>query len=522
MEVIQDEIQGGVIRVLVVDDEPTIREVLTDFLVLEGFEVLCVQSGEEALRILDQERFDVALFDMKMPGMSGLDVLEQLSGQDRHRRLIKLMMTGYGTVETAIKAMKLGAQDYILKPFKVHEVIHVIHRAIEQRAIEAENIQLREAVRLHEVSEAMSDARSLDEIYDLLIQSARQEVVASAVLVWDAMHRVHGTDDFRVGRRWVSAALDTQQSEAVGKLDLCEVVERHGGALSALSYCVVEGREAHELTGGVLSDERTLSVLVLPLVVKGAPLGYVAIYSFDGRERFTEGRRKMLSVLCGRASAALESSRLYRDLQETFKQTIQALANLLEDKDPYTKGHSERVGKYATLIAEGLGFSEQEVQEVADCALMHDIGKMGIRYEDLNKVEPLTQAEYEMFKSHTTRGKWILEPIAFLRHLIPGVYHHHERWDGKGYPVGLKGEDIPLIARILAIADTYDAMTSHRAYRRALPHDVAIREIEAFSGAQFDPSLVKIFVRVMSEERSGVVSKSQRWNALKEERLKTA
>ena len=129
MEVIQDEIQGGVIRVLVVDDEPTIREVLTDFLVLEGFEVLCVQSGEEALRILDQERFDVALFDMKMPGMSGLDVLEQLSGQDRHRRLIKLMMTGYGTVETAIKAMKLGAQDYILKPFKVHEANHLIHRA---------------------------------------------------------------------------------------------------------------------------------------------------------------------------------------------------------------------------------------------------------------------------------------------------------------------------------------------------------------------------------------------------------
>ena len=126
----------------------------------------------------------------------------------------------------------------------------------------------------------------------------------------------------------------------------------------------------------------------------------------------------------------------------------------------------------------------------------------------------MTEAEYEMFKSHTTRGKWILEPIAFLHHLIPGVYHHHERWDGRGYPQGLEGEAIPLVARILAIADTYDAMTSHRAYRRALPHDVAIREIQAFAGAQFDPALVEVFVREITKSRGAGSSKAQRWGAL--------
>ena len=521
----RNEERSQPVRVLVVDDEETIREVLMDFLTLEGFEVQCATNGEDALALLDEEgvSFDVVLLDMKMPGLSGIAVLEELARHERHQALIRFVMTGYGTVETAIKAMKLGATDYILKPFKVQEVIVAIERAVEQRRIEAENIQLKEAVRLHEVSEAMSDARSLDEIYDLLVQAARKEVQASAVLVWDAMQRVRSAQDFEVARRWVSAALDGDQSEAIERLDLGQLVTRHAGALRDVSHCLVHGDEARALTGGALAQGRALAILVLPLLVKGDVLGYVTIYSFDGAERLMmPGKRKMLGVLCGRASAALESSHLYRELQKTFKQTIQALANLLEDKDPYTRGHSERVGRYARMLAEGLGFDREQVEEVADCALMHDIGKMGIRYEDLNKVEPLTQAEYEMFKSHTTRGKWILEPIAFLKHLIPGVYHHHERWDGKGYPVGLKGEEIPLIARILAIADTYDAMTSHRAYRRALPHDVAIREIEAFAGAQFDPALVKVFVKVMKASRTGMASKSQRWNALKEERLVSA
>lgn len=517
---IHDEgFEEGIVRVLVADDEETIREVLTDFLTLEGFDVRCVSDGEEAIEVLEREHFDVALIDMKMPGLSGIEVLEALKQRELQHHIVSFVMTGYGTVETAIRAMKLGAFDYILKPFKVQDIIRLIRRGLAQRKVQAENIQLREAVRLHEVSEAMSDARSLDEVYELLIHAARQEVDANAVLVWDAMTRIHARSGYHVARRWVSAELDCAQSAATGSLNLDELLAVHGEQLAKQSFCVVDGPQARALTGGELGDSRALSVLTLPLLLKGEALGYVTIYSFDGEHQFTEGKRKMLNVLCGRASAALESSRLYGELQQTFKQTIQALANLLEDKDPYTRGHSDRVGRYACLLAQGMGFDSEQVAEVADCALMHDIGKMGIRYEDLNKVEPLTQAEYEMFKSHTTRGKWILEPIAFLRHLIPGVYHHHERWDGKGYPVGLKGDGIPLIARILAIADTYDAMTSHRAYRRALPHDVAIREIQAFSGAQFDPTLVEVFVRVIGASRSGSSSKAQRWNALKEERL---
>ena len=504
-------------RILVIDDEVSIREVLTDFLVMEGHEVVCVEDGESGLERLELERFDAALIDLKMPGISGLEVLRHL--RQEHPRTLAVMMTGYGTVETSIEAMKLGAFDYILKPFKVQDVIRLLEHGLEQQRLEQENIQLREAVSLYELSEQMDATLELDQIHEILTQATRQEVSADAVAVWvqrPELDRAGGGRPlkaaYQCAHRWTRSDLDAAQLRVVSELDVEALAARHARQ-EGLS---LQGERARALCPEELESGRALSVLAIPLHIKGATLGFLVAYAFGDEHFFLEGKRKMLSILCGRASAAIENGRLYRELQDTFKQTIQALANLLEDKDPYTRGHSDRVSKYARLIAEGLEMPAERVEEIADCALMHDIGKMGIRYEDLNKADPLTEAEYEMFKSHTTRGKWILEPIGFLNHLIPGVYHHHERWDGRGYPMGLSGEEIPLVARILAIADTYDAMTSHRAYRRALPHDVAIREIQAFAGAQFDPAIVEVFVHAIDQERSGFHSKAQRWNALKE------
>lgn len=490
-------------RVLVVDDEPSIREVLTDFLMLDGYDVVSVPDGESAVQRLESEQFDAVLLDLKMPGMSGLEVLSHVQRQEPAP--LTLMMTGYGTVETAIQAMKCGAWDYILKPFKVPEMIRLLERGLSQRRLEAENIQLREAVQLYELSQTIGATLELDRICGLLIETARREYGPDAAGIW--LRDEEGA--WRCEQRWSRADLSAAELSGVGSLRVEELEARGGEAV------VLRGGAARELLPG-FGDERGVSLALLPLRSKGLLLGMLVVVVLDEARVMREGTRKMLSVLCDHASAALENARLYRELQQTFKQTIQALANLLEDKDPYTRGHSDRVGRYARMIAEGLELSRERIEEIADSALMHDIGKLGIRYEDLNKAEPLTEAEYEMFKSHTTRGKWILEPIRFLRHLIPGVYHHHERWDGRGYPMGLKGESIPLEARILAIADTYDAMTSHRAYRRALPHDVAMREIQAFAGKQFDPALVEVFVGQMSRERGSQRSKSQRWNTLRE------
>jgi HD-GYP domain-containing protein (c-di-GMP phosphodiesterase class II) len=147
---------------------------------------------------------------------------------------------------------------------------------------------------------------------------------------------------------------------------------------------------------------------------------------------------------------------------------------------------------YATLLARRLGFSPEDVEIVRQSALMHDIGKIGCVL-NLNKPGKLSSEEYEIFKKHPGFGRDILDPIRFLHPLIPGVHLHHERWDGRGYPLGLKGNGVPLMARIIAVADTYDAMTSDRAYRRALPHEIATAEIERCAGSQFDPDIAAEF-----------------------------
>lgn len=491
-----------VARLLVVDDEESIREVLVDFLTMEGYHVSTVSNGKDAISSLQKNDFDAVLLDLKMPGMDGLELLGHI--KRIAPRAFSIMMTGFGTVQTAIDAMKNGAFDYILKPFKVQDVIRLVERGLAQQSLEAENIQLREALKLYTVSEEMTATLMPERIYDLLIDTAREEMGADALALW-----TNQPDGFRCERRWMRSDLDEVHVNIVNGVDVGALEE----ALDLDVSGIFHNGEARKFIPK--AGQNLVSIMGVPLRAKNQTIGVFVGFAFEENRRFTEGRRKMLAVLCGRASAAIENAKLYQNLQTTFKETIQAFANLLEDKDPYTRGHSERVSKYARMIAEGLDLPDSEVELIADTALLHDIGKLGIRYEDLNKAEPLTEGEYEMFKSHTTRGRWILEPIKFLHDLIPGVYTHHERWDGKGYPRGLAGLEIPLHGRILAIADTYDAMTSHRAYRRALPHDVAIREIQAFAGRQFDPSLVEVFVREISQDRSFKRAKAARWDALK-------
>src|SRR6185295_12471254 len=234
------------------------------------------------------------------------------------------------------------------------------------------------------------------------------------------------------------------------------------------------------------------SLVAVPLRIQQRLLGFIALASFTKSKRFDEGQRKMLSIVASRAAAAIENARLYEDLQATFQQTIEGLAKAIDKMDRYTSGQSDRVALYAVFLAGELGLSPAEIEIVRQSALMHDIGKIGCVL-NLNKPGKLTNDEYEVFKKHPTYGRDILDPIKFLHPLIPGVHLHHERWDGRGYPLRMKGNEIPLIARIISVADTYDAMTSDRSYRRALPHEVAIAEIERCSSTQFDPEVAASF-----------------------------
>ena len=177
------------------------------------------------------------------------------------------------------------------------------------------------------------------------------------------------------------------------------------------------------------------------------------------------------------------------------------LANTIDAKDKYTNGHSVRVAEYAREIARRAGKSEQEQDDIYFIGLLHDIGKIGIPDTIINKTSKLTDEEYELIKTHTQVGADILESMTEIEGLSIGAYYHHERYDGKGYPKGLKGEEIPEIARIIGVADAYDAMTSKRSYRDVLPQNVVREEIEKGKGTQFDPYFAEIMLEMIDEDK---------------------
>jgi response regulator RpfG family c-di-GMP phosphodiesterase len=475
-------------RVLVVDDEKFIREILAEFLGMEGYFVRTAEDGSSALAELGRAHYDLVISDLKMPKMGGMELLEAMSRVAPNA--LTVIMTGFGTVETAIDAMKRGAYDYILKPFKVEEVTMVVQRGIEKQRLSAENLRLKEALGLYKVSEAIAASLSLDEVMSTVVESAMTELHADVVSTW--------LDDGEGGffERQQVRHTDFRTDAVIPALKPAALCAHFGADPMLLEHGAKGAR--------FFAEEPPLplqSFIAVPLRMKQRLCGWIATSSFTGGKRFDEGQRKLLSIIGSRAAAAIENARLYEDLRATFQQTIQGLAKAIDKMDRYTSGHSDRVAVYATFLAVRLGLSAEQIEIVRQSALMHDIGKIGCVL-NLNKPGKLSMQEYEIFKKHPGFGRDILDPIKFLHPLIPGVHLHHERWDGRGYPLGLKGNDVPLMARIIAVADTYDAMTSDRAYRRALPHEIAIAEIERCASSQFDPEIAAEFNSGIEEFRA--------------------
>ena len=474
-------------RVLVVDDEKVIRDMLAEFLGMEGYDVRTAEDGLAAVTELKKEQFDLVLSDLKMPRMGGIALLEEIAKTSPDA--LTVIMTGFGTVETAIDAMKRGAYDYVLKPFKLDEVVHVVQRGLEKQRMAAENLRLREAVSLYKVSEAIAASLSLDQVMETVAESCIHELRVDLYSAW--------LEDGEGGffKRQEVRGSGLPEGAEIGVLRPAALLER----LHEAGHILEQGARSMPF----FEKEPSLapvSFLSVPLRIKHKIIGFLVGVSFDVTHRLEEGQRKLLTIIGSRAAAAIENARLYEDLQATFQQTIEGLAKAIDKMDRYTAGHSDRVATYATYLARVLGLGPIEVEIVRQSALMHDIGKIGCVL-NLNKPGKLTNDEYDAFKLHPTYGRDILDPIKFLHPLIPGVHLHHERWDGRGYPLRMKGNEIPIIARIIAVADTYDAMTSDRSYRRALPHAVAVAEVERCSSTQFDPEVARAFVKQIDEYR---------------------
>jgi putative nucleotidyltransferase with HDIG domain len=246
------------------------------------------------------------------------------------------------------------------------------------------------------------------------------------------------------------------------------------------------------------SQFTTRSLIAAPLQIQGKILGVIeAVNKIDGA--FTPEDLELFVSLANLVAAAVENANLHEELRESFYGIVLTLSDALESRDPYTGGHTQRVRDYCLSIANAMNLDKVELETLVLSAMLHDIGKIGVKDAILCKEGPLTKEEADKMSEHAHIGAEILHNIKFLSNVIPAVLAHHERFDGKGYPKQLHGTQIPLLARIIAVADTFDAMTSDRPYRKALSVETAVTELERCSGAQFDPIIVQRFIASLIE-----------------------
>jgi len=292
----------------------------------------------------------------------------------------------------------------------------------------------------------------------------------------------------------ITASLDLQETlETILKMS-AEIV---AGSASAIKLLDRETQEMRVMaTAGKVVESDTLLKYDLPLTVGKRTIGVLELVR-EANKNLGDAERRMLETLGSQAAIAIENARLFENAQRIYYETLKSLARALEARDDYTRGHSERVASLALAIAEDLELNEDTKHLVYNSALLHDIGKIGVRDAILLKPRPLSDDEKQVIRHHPSYGNAILRPLKFLAEVSEAVKHHHERWDGMGYPMGLKGEQIPLPSRIISVADAYDAMTSSRPYRAPLTHDRALDEIREGAGMQHDPTVVDSFFRVI-------------------------
>jgi response regulator RpfG family c-di-GMP phosphodiesterase len=465
-------------QVLVVDDEPAIRAILSDLLVHEGFRVQTAGNGYEALDLLKHRHVEIVISDMKMPEMGGMELLQHLAKQYPH--IVTLVITGFSTVETAIESMKRGAFDYVMKPFNVDQLMRTVHRALAQQRLKAENIELKAALSLYRLAARLGDVVELAPTLAVVVETVKEQVGADRVSV---------------------LLFDNDASASLGSPVIARDALTPAGTGVQQAMVLRDARVFDYLKEGPETQSVT-AALITPLSRGERRLGVLVAVRDHGRRAFTEGDRKLLTIIADRASVAVQNAELFDTLDRTFTTTIEAFVTALEEKDRYTAGHSERVAEYARVTAEELGLPDEEVELIYMGGRLHDIGKLTIRAEELNKPGALSQEEYERFRTHPGYGEMLMAPIPTFQRILPAIGGHHEKHDGSGYPRGLAGEDIPLMARIISIADTYDAMTSHRAYRSALPHKIAVSELNKCSGTQFHPDCVTAFLRGIERWRN--------------------
>lgn len=341
----------------------------------------------------------------------------------------------------------------------------------------------------YEVSRAITTTLNPEDLYDLICENILEHFdQVERVCIFrrhpeiGALERVKSRtkkskkDDFPVSR----AVLKRVETERIGIL--ASDAAEDDRFVSSQSIALMDLR----------------SLMCVPLTARNTVLGAIYVDNCTIPACFKTSDLELLTILGNQAAFALENAALYADLQVSFYQTVKSLSNALEAKDPYTRGHSDRVAKYAVGIGEQLGLPPEQIADLKTAAELHDIGKIAIDEAIISKKGKLTDEEFEVMKQHPQLGVKILKPIRFLKQILPFILHHHERYNGEGYPGGLKGEEIPLEARVLNLADAFDAMTTQRPYNTPKTFREAYGVCVSEAAVSFDETCVEAFGRYLA------------------------
>lgn len=514
------------INILIVDDDVNICENLKDILGEDGYDITYVQTIALARKELRNKFYNIAMIDLKLPDGTGSELMKDI--KEMNDETIPIIFTGFASMESCICAMNEGAFAYLQKPINMDEARVIIKKALKMQRLSLDNKNLLDRLKDLSLKDPLTGLYNYRYLRERLLSEfkrAKRYILPLSIIMID-MDYLKSVNDI-YGHQYGDAILKEIAQYLSDSVRGNDIVIRYGGDefLIILPDTNKEGavtfgrRLLEELNGHVFDPKGRKLKLKASVGIASYPDINVNTESelLNSSDRALRDAKEMggnsLSVFNFITGKELEDiakdggkenvdklkerlSKTENRVNQTLLESIFAFAKTIEAKDYYTSEHSENMVSIVTEIGKRLNLSEVELQNLERAAILHDLGKVGIPDKILHKKGKLTKKEFEAIKKHTGIGAEIIRNVHFLSGVVPIVLHHHERYDGLGYSSGLKGEEIPLGARIVAVADVYQALISDRPYRKAYGKKEASKIIEEGSGTQFDPKVVKVFLEI--------------------------
>jgi diguanylate cyclase (GGDEF)-like protein len=521
-------------EILIVDGSAKMRETLIDILNEEGYEITGVGTIALAKKKLKKKFYSVVLVDLKLPDGTVLELLKEIKKTNNEISII--IYTGVASLEDTITALNEGAFAYIQKPLNTNEVKIQIKKALKIQKLSFDNKNLINRLKelsLKDPQTELYNYRYLIERLASELKRARRYVFPLSVVMLDIDYFKSINDVY--GHLYGDKIISEFSKHLRDFVRLSDVITRFGGdefviLLPDTNYkrAALFGNQLLDSVGRHVFDPGGKKIrLKLSIGISNYPDDDGEVYTASGLLNSADSALLLAKDMGGNrvstfkvVSKNIENtkengekedvdelreklSKMINRVDQSLLESIYAFAKTIEAKDNYTSEHAENMVAIVTEIGKRLNLSDNTIETLKHAAVLHDLGKVGIPDSILHKRKSLTKKEYEIIKTHPQIGSEIIRPVHFLKDLAPIILYHHERFDGLGYSEGLKGKEIPLGARIIAVADAYQALISDRPYRKAHSEKEALKIIREGSGSQFDPEIVDSFMVIVENKNMG-------------------